>query len=287
VEDETMISVVIPAYNEEEAIGAALDELIEVLEGQIYEIIVVDDGSTDNTAKTVQEKNVKLIQHPCNKGYGAALKTGIDHASGERILITDADGTYPNKEIPRLLEHVDQYDMVVGSRTGKDVNIQLYRRPAKWFLSRLANYLSGTKIPDLNSGMRIFRKEDAKKFFNILPSGFSFTTTITLAYLSNDMLIKYIPIDYYERQGRSKINPFKDGFNFILLIVRTITYFNPLKVFLPIGFGLFVMAALVFAYSLLMLEKVMDIAVIILVVASIQIGLFGLLSDLIVRRSDE
>ena len=282
-----MISVVIPAYNEEEAIGAALDELIEVLEGQIYEIIVVDDGSTDNTAKTVQEKNVKLIQHPCNKGYGAALKTGIDHASGERILITDADGTYPNKEIPRLLEHVDQYDMVVGSRTGKDVNIQLYRRPAKWFLSRLANYLSGTKIPDLNSGMRIFRKEDAKKFFNILPSGFSFTTTITLAYLSNDMLIKYIPIDYYERQGRSKINPFKDGFNFILLIVRTITYFNPLKVFLPIGFGLFVMAALVFAYSLLMLEKVMDIAVIILVVASIQIGLFGLLSDLIVRRSDE
>lgn len=282
-----MISVVIPAYNEEKAIGAALDELIEVLEGQIYEIIVVDDGSTDNTAKVAQKKSVKLIQHPCNKGYGAALKTGINHASGERILITDADGTYPNKEIPRLLEHVDQYDMVVGSRTGKDVNIPLYRRPAKRFLSMLANYLSGTKIPDLNSGMRIFRKEDAKKFFNILPSGFSFTTTITLAYLSNGMLIKYVPIDYYERHGKSKIKPFKDGFNFILLIVRTITYFNPLKVFFPISFGLFVMASLVFAYSILMLEKVMDITVIILIVASIQIGLFGLLSDLIVRRSDE
>lgn len=202
-------------------------------------------------------------------------------------MITDADGTYPNKEIPRLLEHVDQYDMVVGSRTGKDVNIPLYRRPAKRFLSMLANYLSGTKIPDLNSGMRIFRKEDAKKFFNILPSGFSFTTTITLAYLSNGMLIKYVPIDYYERHGKSKIKPFKDGFNFILLIVRTITYFNPLKVFFPISFGLFVMASLVFAYSILMLEKVMDITVIILIVASIQIGLFGLLSDLIVRRSDE
>lgn len=283
-----MLSIVIPAYNEENGIGKVLDELKVILNevDQPYEIIVVDDGSTDDTTQVVQEKDVALIRHPHNRGYGAALKTGIEHASGECILITDADGTYPNKEVPRLLEHANQYDMVVGSRTGKNVNIPLYRRPAKWFLSRLANYLSGTKIPDLNSGMRIFRKEDAEKFFNILPSGFSFTTTITLAYLSNDMPIKYVPIDYHERHGKSKISPLKDGFNFILLIVRTITYFKPLKVFFPISFGLFAMAALVFAYSLLMLEKVMDITVIILIVTSIQIGLFGMLADLVVRRSE-
>ena len=283
-----MISVVIPAHNEEKSIGAVLDELIEVLEGegQSYEIIVLDDGSTDNTANVVQEKRVRLIQHPYNRGYGAALKTGIKHANGEYILITDADGTYPNKEIPQLLEHASQYDMVVGSRTGKDVNIQLYRRPAKWFLSKLADYLSGTRIPDLNSGMRVFRKDDIEKFFNILPSGFSFTTTITLAYLSDDMLIKYVPIDYHERSGKSKIRPVRDGFNFILLIIRTITYFNPLKVFLPITFGLFAMAALVFVYSTLVLGGFMDVTTIILIVAAIQTLLFGLLADLVVRRSE-
>ena len=283
-----MLSVVIPAYNEEKGIGKVLDELKEILESKSrdYEIIVVDDGSTDHTAKIVKEKEVILIQHPQNKGYGAALKNGIKHAKGEKILITDADGTYPNKEIPRLLEHADQYDMVVGSRTGKDVNIQLYRKPAKWFLSNLANYLSGTNIPDLNSGMRIFSKEDVLKFFNILPSGFSFTTTITLSYLSNDMTIKYVPIDYHERHGISKINPIKDGLNFILLIFKAITYFNPLKVFLPVSFGLFLIAAFLFIYSAFILGKVMDITVIILIVSSIQIALFGMLADLVVRRSE-
>ena len=162
------LSVVIPVYNEEKAIGTVLYELIEVLEGQAYEIIVVDDGSTDNTAKIVQEKQVKLIQHPQNMGYGAAIKTGIKNAANDLILIIDADGSYPVKAIPKLLKEVDNYDMVVGARTGKEVKIQLYRRPAKWFLSKLANYLSGTKIPDLNSGMRIFRKRDVENFFNIL-----------------------------------------------------------------------------------------------------------------------
>ena len=161
-----MISVVIPAHNEEKAIGAVLDELIEVIEGQKYEIIVVDDGSTDNTAKIVQEKDsVKLIQHPQNIGYGAAIKTGIKNATDDLILIIDGDGSYPAKDTPRLLEYTDRYDMVAGARTGKEVKIQLYRRPAKWFLSKLANYLAETKIPDLNSGMRIFRRKDIEKFF--------------------------------------------------------------------------------------------------------------------------
>ena len=283
----TELSIVIPAYNEEKGIEKVLEELKKVLDKikKPYEIIVVDDGSTDNTAKIVKEKkDVILFQHPINKGYGAALKTGIKKANGEYILIIDADGTYPNKEIPKLLEHIDQYDMIVGARTGENVNIQLYRKPAKLFLTKLANYLVGTKIPDLNSGMRIFRKKDVEKYVHILPSGFSFTTTITLAYLSNDYLVKYVPIDYHERHGKSKIKPFKDGFNFILLIVRTITYFNPLKVFLPISFVLFLVSVIIFLVSWLVFKKVMDITVIVLLVASIQIALFGLIADSIAKK---
>ena len=279
-----MISVVIPAHNEEKAIGAVLDELIVALEGQAYEIIVVDDGSTDNTVKIVQEnKIIKLIQHPQNMGYGAAIKTGIKNATNDLILIIDGDGSYPVKAIPELLKEADEYDMVVGARTGKEVKIQLYRKPAKWFLSMLANYLSGTKIPDLNSGMRIFRKEDVLKFFNILPSSFSFTTTLTLAYLSNDYNVKYVPIDYHERMGQSKIKPFRDGFNFIMLIVRTITYFNPLKVFLPISIALFVFGFAILLYEGIVLRNVADLPVM-LILAAFQIGFMGLLADLIVRR---
>lgn len=279
-----MISVVIPAHNEEKAIGAVLDELIEVLEGQTYEIIVVDDGSTDNTTKIVQQKkSVKFIHHPQNMGYGAAIKTGIKNAINDLIMIIDGDGSYPVNAIPKLLKEAGEYDMVVGARTGKEVKIQLYRRPAKWFLSKLANYLAETKIPDLNSGMRIFRKEDVMKFFNILPSGFSFTTTITLAYLSNDYNVKYVPIDYHERAGKSKIKPFRDGFNFIMLIVRTITYFNPLKVFLPISIVLFVFGSVLLLYEGIVKRNVADLPVM-LILAAFQIGFLGLLADLIVRK---
>ena len=281
-----MISVVIPVYNEEEAIGAVLDELIEILEDKTYEIIAVDDGSTDTTVKAVQEKPVTLIQHPHNIGYGAAIKTGIKNAANDLIVIIDGDGSYPVKAIPELLKEAEEYDMVVGARVGKEVKIQLYRRPAKWFLSKLANYLAETKIPDLNSGMRIFRRKEVEKFYNILPNKFSFTTTITLAYHTTGLLVKYVPINYYKRAGKSKIRPFKDGFNFIMLILRTITYFNPLKIFLPVSFVFFVAAILVFLYSTLVMGRFMDVTTVILVVAAIQTVLFGLLADLVVRRSE-
>ena len=282
-----MLSIVIPAHNEEKAIGAVLDELIEVLEGQKYEIIVVDDGSTDKTPKIVQKKDsIKLIQHHYNKGYGAAIKTGIKNATNEVILIIDGDGSYPVKAIPELLKEADKYDMVVGARTGKEVKIQLYRRPAKWFLSKLANYLAETKIPDLNSGMRIFRRKEVERFLNILPNKFSFTTTLTLAYHTTGLLVKYVPINYYKRAGKSKIRPFKDGFNFIMLIFRTITYFNPLKVFLFVGFAFFLAAVFIFLYSALFSGRFMDVTTIVLLVAAIQTIIFGLLADLVVRRSE-
>ena len=242
-----VISVVIPVYNEQQSISSVLDEVKAVLDDKNvdYEIIVVDDGSNDNTAQVVQDKGTaNLVHHPHNRGYGASLKTGISRSSGDVILIMDGDGTYRAKYIPELLDQMGEYDTVVGARTGTNVRIPLSRRPAKWFLSKLANYLAGVKIPDINSGMRVFKRADIERFVSILPPGFSFTTTLTLAYHCNDYLIKYVPIDYHERVGKSKIRPFKDGKNFILLILRAKTYFNPLRVFMPFAFIFLVYAVL-------------------------------------------
>lgn len=282
-----MLSVIIPAYNEDQAIGNVLDELKAVLDnrGQPYEIIVVDDGSTDNTVKTTEQKGIaRLIKHPNNIGYGAALKTGILKASGDVILTFDADGTYHASDILKLLDQPDEYDMVVGSRTGEVVHTPFFRKLAKWFLTGLANYLSRTKIPDLNSGMRLFKKEQVKEFLNILPSGFSFTTTITLAYLCNGYLVKYIPVNCYRGTGNSKIKPVRDGSNFILLILRVITYFNPLRICLPIAFILMLAAIIVLVCSLLLLDDVLDATIVALFVAAIQIGVLGLIADAIAKK---
>jgi len=264
---DTELSIVIPAYNEEECIEATYKELQVILSkiDKSYEIIFIDDGSTDGTADLIKTfKNINFLQHSTNRGYGAALKRGISHANGRYILITDADGTYPIKEIPQLLSWLGDYDMVVGARTGESVSIPLYRKPAKWFLSKLANYLSGTKIPDLNSGLRVFRKEDVRRFYNILPNGFSFTTTITLSFLSNGLTIKYLPICYNKRVVSSKIRPFRDGLNFILLIFKCISYFNPLKIFLPISFALFFSAVIIMLYSILKIGAYLETTIVIL-----------------------
>src|SRR5512143_594380 len=232
-----MVSVVIPAYNESASVKEVVEKVKAALEptGYLYEIIVVDDGSTDATAAALVGHGLTIITHPENKGYGASLKTGIRSAKGDIIVITDADGTYPSSMIPALVREIKDggYDMAVGARTGKDVNIPLVRRPAKFILKKLADYLAETKIPDLNSGLRAFKKELAFRYFHLLPSGFAFTTTITLALLSDGYNVKYVPIDYLSRGGgRSKIRPIKDFSNFMMLIVRVIWYFNPVKVVL-------------------------------------------------------
>ncbi len=281
------VSIIIAAYNEEETIGGVLSEVKEMMEksGWGYEIMVIDDGSSDGTGRIAREKGAKLISHPVNRGYGAALKTGIRNAKNDTILITDADGTYPAEEIPRLLKEMKDYDMVVGARTGEKVKMPFFRRPAKFFLNRLASYLSERKIPDINSGLRAFKKEVALKYFHILPAKFSFTTTITLAFLSDDYLVKYLPIDYHKRRGRSKIRPLRDTWGFLLLIIRTVIYFNPLKVLLPLASFLFLLGVVILFYSKFVLQRVMDITVILLIVASLLVALLGLIADLIVKRS--
>jgi glycosyltransferase involved in cell wall biosynthesis len=245
------VSVVVPAYDEETAIEDCLRELQAVLAAldRESELIVVDDGSTDQTAERARSLGIRVIALPENRGYGAALKTGIEKARFDTIVITDADGTYPAKEIPALLELSEQYDMVVGARLGANAAIPLVRRPAKWFLTRLASYLAGRSIPDLNSGMRVLKRHHVKRFEHVLPSGFSFTTSITLASLCSDLLVAYHPIDYYERAGQSKIRP-THAIEFAVLILRTIVYFNPLKVFLPLGAVFFLGGTVKFIYDL-------------------------------------
>jgi glycosyltransferase involved in cell wall biosynthesis len=280
-----MISVVIPAYNEEGGLAEVVRGLRGRMEasGRPFEIIIVDDGSSDRTLEVARSLGVTVIQHGTNRGYGAALKTGIREARGEHILICDGDGTYPPESIPELLRYVDDNDMVVAARTGESVDIPLLRRMAKGFLRRLAIYLSEAHIPDLNSGLRIFRRDAAVHFFPILPSGFSFTTTITLAMLCNEGVVRYVPINYSKRTGRSKIRPLRDTLNFLILIMRTILYFNPLKIFLPVGLCAFAAFLVSLGYDLAILRDLTEKTLIFLF-GSMQLLAIGVIADLITKR---
>jgi len=245
------VSIIIPAYNEQEGVGNQISGIQNVMDktSWTYQIIVVNDGSTDNTLDEIKKHDVHIIDLPLNRGYGAAIKAGISEAEFEVILITDADGTYPSSSIPDLLSKIFVYDMVVAARIGAQVEIPWKRKPAKWFLRKLAGYLSESEIPDLNSGLRVMKKQIINRFVNILPSGFSFTTTITLALLCNGYSVYYQPIEYRKRTGKSKIRPV-DAYHFLILILRTIIYFNPLKIFLPLGAAFFLLGLFKFIYDL-------------------------------------
>lgn len=244
------VSVVIPAFNEAGHVADQVRAVDEVLRssGWEFEILVVDDGSTDGTAAAAAEAGVRVIRHRRNRGYGAALKSGVAAAKYDWTLITDADGTYPAASILHLLAHADDNDMVVGARTGGTVRIPAARRPAKWFLGRLASYLAGQRLPDLNSGLRLMRRTLVARYAHLLPSGFSFTTTITLACACNEHPVQYVPIDYHARLGESKIRP-RHAYDFLLLILRTIVFFNPLKVFIPLGAVLALIGLAKFVYD--------------------------------------
>jgi glycosyltransferase involved in cell wall biosynthesis len=231
------ISVVVPAFNEEAGIQPVITDLLDMFrEHDISaEIIVVDDGSTDNTPRIAAATGARVLRHRSNRGYGAALKTGIAAASHDYIVITDADGTYPAKYIPELVAQLERADMVVGARIGRSVKVPLIRRPAKTALNWLANYLTKARIPDLNSGLRAFRRDVVMQYFPILPDQFSWTTTITLAMHCDKYAVSYLPIDYLERRGRSKIVPWDAG-SFLVMILRTTMLFRPIRIFLPVVF---------------------------------------------------
>ncbi len=224
---------------------------------------------------------IKIIDNPYNIGYGASLKRGIAAASNEIIVMTDADGTYPVEDIPKFLKYIDDHTIVSGVRGANDSAIPILRRPAKWFLTKLANFLTEMKIPDLNCGLRVIKKSEVTRYFHILPNRFSFTLTHLLASLTNGGLVKFIPINYYKRKGKSSIRPLH-FFEFCILVFRIVTYFNPLKFFVWPGLIIFTIGFAYFLFGVIFHFDIYNGAVI-ACIAGLQIISMGLLADLIVK----
>ena len=292
------VSVILPAYNEEGAVRSQVEDVRRVLcsHGITHEIIVVDDGSQDRTAQEAVKAGARVLCHIGNRGYGAALKTGIVAAKYDTCVITDADGTYPSDQIPDLVAKLETADMVVGARIGTDVHVPLLRRPAKWMLRRLAIYITGQQIPDLNSGLRAFRRECVKQYFSILSNRFSFTTTVTMALLADDYRLVYHPINYYQRIGRSKITPWH-FMDFAILIFRMSMLFEPLKVFVPLSFSLILLGVLKVIFDIVTLfvrhtgldwslvyQQTISTSAILMLFVGLQLLLIGMVADGVVRR---
>ena len=286
---EGTVSVVIPVFNEEAAVREVLTEIDGVLRGSglSYEIVAVDDGSCDRTPQILQETaavlpSLKVVRHARNRGEGAAQKTGILHASGTTIVTIDGDGTYPSQEIPRLARLIPQYDMAVGARVREMGTLRWLRAPAKWAIVKLASFIVEQPIPDLNSGLRAFKRAAALKFFGILPEGHSWSSTITLAFLSNGYSIAYTPIEYYPRKGRSSFHPVRDTLNYIKLINRTIMYFRPLRFFAPLTTALLALGVGRFLYHALVPHHVPQSDTMI-ILSAITIGAVSVTADLVLK----
>jgi len=284
------LSVILPVYNEKEEIQNTFFQLNKLIDCKDnIEVIIVDDASNDGTRQLLDEHSAriktKIVSHSKNKGYGASLKYGIENAQFDSIFIIDADGSYP---FDRIIEFYDlfkdgQHDMIVGERINYR-DISFVRSLVKNILRRLAEKLSGEKIPDLNSGFRIFTKSIALKNIHYFPQGFSFTSTITLLMLAQKHLVRYVPIEYKKRGGSSKIRPIRDTVGFLKLIFRIIFYFSPFKFFSAIGFFFLALSFLVLFGSYFFLDKVMDITTILLFTTGINIIGIGFLADLIDKR---
>lgn len=283
-------TLILPIYNEAGAVNETLQKVVKTLNAYPAEIIIVDDGSTDGTSEIlrdfcVRHPQCRLLSHRSNRGYGAALKTGIQHARSDVIVIMDADGTYPVEAIDRLLVRFRQgFDMVVGARTVEHGTLPWLRRTVKYTLGLLARYVVGERIPDINSGFRIFHRNLALRFFDLLPDGFSFTTTLTLACISNGFLVDYIPIDYHPRKGQSKIRPIRDTLNFIQLILRIALYFAPMKIFLPISAVLFIIAVAWGFFTKWVYGHLYDDSTMMIAMTAVQVAVLALLAELINRR---
>ena len=278
-----MISVVIPAHNEEGAIGSTIERLKEVLSRaglRDSEVIVVNDGSTDGTGIIAKDLGVKVIEHLYKSGYGRALKSGILKARHDTIVICDSDGTYPIEAIPQLLTQYNLgYDMVVGRRMGRYYDESWLKRPLRWLLKFIVEFTAGQRIPDINSGFRVFSRSSVIPYFNQLCNTFSFTTSLTLAYLLTGRYISYIVIQYNQRVGEPKVRLFKDSLRTLQYIVQAVLYYNPLKIFLLSSMLTIVFAGMCFALALATkLTSAFFLGVGSLLVAIIVFSL-GLLSD--------
>lgn len=286
------LTVLLPAYNELRAMPSVLEEIVAALadQGLQYEILVVDDASTDGTAELVEDFArscwqcpVRMIRCPERRGAGAARKVGIRHARGELIVMLDADGTYPAESIPELLRWFPAYDQVNGARTSEQGTHAWLRRPAKWFIRKLACYLTGHKIPDLNTGLKAFKRELMVPWLWVVPDGFSCVTTMTLAFLTNGYAVKYVPTPYRPRIGHSKFHPIKDTFAYLSTVLRMVLYFRPLKVFLPLA-GLVIAAGLLKSVFSFRLTGSMQESDIVVLTAGFMTCMLGMLAEVIVAH---
>ena len=288
------VTIVLPCYNEQDHVIAEVERISAAMDasGMKYELLAVDDKSTDQTLYRLQDAaprfpNMRVVAFQHNSGAGTVRGIGSQQARGDIVVWTDADMTYPNERIPELVQILDEdasIDQVVGARTTEEGSHKILRVPAKWFIRKLAERLTATQIPDLNSGLRAFRKSVAEPYLRLLPPGFSCVTTITLAFLSNQHPVRYVPIDYAKRAGVSKFRFAKDAYRYILQVLRMVMYFNPLKVLMPpalwlLGIGL----VKGLFYDMIMHPFYLPTNTVMIFVTGLIIGSMALLADLIVR----
>jgi polyisoprenyl-phosphate glycosyltransferase len=283
------VTVVLPCYNERDHIELEIKRIRAALEeaGLEYELLCVDDGSTDGTRELLEATpGIRTILLPRNQGSGTARRIGTQQATGQVVVWTDADMTYPNERIPELVAQLDQtYDQVVGARRTEAGTYKLARVPAKWAIRKLASFLTNTDIPDLNSGLRAFKRRVAEPYLRLLPPGFSCVTTITLAFLSNGHPVKYVPIDYFKRAGRSKFHPLKDAYNYIIQVLRMVMYFNPLRVLMPVALTLLAATFVKAGIDLFVHDLRVAGSTVLVGLAAFNIMAIALLADLVVRRT--
>jgi len=285
-----MISIVIPAFCEEGAISSTVRNLKAVLEKAglfPYEILVVDDGSSDNTARLARESGATLLTHPHNVGYGQSLKDGIRAAQYDTIVITDADDTYPIESIPLLVQEYQKgFDMVVGARTGVHYRESIIKAPLRKILKSIVEFTATREIPDINSGFRVFSRATAIPYFNHLCDTFSFTTSMTLAYMMTGRFVHYIPIEYFERRGQTKVRLFRDSLRTLQYTVEAATYYNPLKIFSLFSFICLCLAGMSLVFALILqLVSLFALGVGAILLSVLMLGL-GLLAVLLKQIMD-
>jgi len=291
------VSIVLPCYNEQDHVVAEVERICAAMDasGYSYEVVAYDDASTDETFARLHEvaprfPHLRVVHFDRNGGAGTVRRVGTQRARGEIVVWTDADMTYPNERIPELVQMLDKdlsLDQVVGARTSEEGSHKILRVPAKWFIRKLAERLTNTKIPDLNSGLRAFRREVALPYLRLLPPGFSCVTTITIAFLSNQHDLRYIPIEYAKRSGTSKFRFVSDAYRYILQVLRMVMYFNPLKVLMPVALTLLGIGIAKGVFDLVVHPLRFAVNTVLIFVTGLIIASLALLADLIVRSRGE
>lgn len=280
------VSVVLPVFNEVNHLEEEIRRIQKTMaESEMtYEIIVVDDGSTDGSGDLADRlENVRVVRFGTNRGAGSARKYGTMMAKGDVVVWTDVDMTYPNDRIPELLQQMAGYDQVVGARTSEEGTVRLLRAPAKWLIRKLASYLSRTHIPDLNSGFRAFRRDVGDQFLYLLPRGFSCVTTITMAFLSNGYSIRYVPIEYAPRAGRSKFHWLHDTQRYLLQVIRMVLMHEPIRFFGPPAVLLGVVGVAKLVYDLIDKDFRVGTNTIVILGLALALAGVGLIADLMVQ----